>query len=145
MKKRTKIAINILLLANFSTLSLFACDCSDSVTQNYEKIKEKIPSRFEDMANKLSNIDSELDKTITEKEKELKLLEKQLDIKTKFYIQDKQELFQLSKMYDYYSLQNDISLVSANTNMQEQKSVIFYNEINTREFLNKETANFLKK
>lgn len=141
MKKNlTQILISTVLL----TSSVYACDCSGSVDANYSQIKELVSTRFTPVEKKLEEISNELDKTISDLEKESQLADEQINAKTLLYVQHNKELFQLAQIKDYYSLQNDTNNVGVKANTQLLQNTLNYDGLETEKYINNQTADFLK-
>ena len=88
----------------------YACDCNPTVETYYNKIINEIPKHYEPILNEIDNINSELDESIKNLEKEKLLLDKTIENKITTYIEDSRDIEQLNEIFDYVSLKNDIQI-----------------------------------
>ena len=127
MKMNKKILLAFLILG---TSAFASCDCSNAVSNNYERIKQQVPNHFEGIKEKLEDTIDELDKTIEQKEEEIKLLDKAIENKSSIVSLHQKEISQLEKLNEYVKNQNDAKTISTRTEVSKTQNSILDNMTN---------------
>ncbi|WP_152633033.1 hypothetical protein [Aliarcobacter butzleri] len=118
----------IVMLFVFSSVVAFAsCDCSNSVENNYERIKKQVPNHFKGIEDKLEDTKAELDEAIKQKERELELIEKAIDNKYNIVVLHEKEVSQLAKMHEYVKNQGEAKILGAKTETSKTQNSILNN------------------